>query len=53
MKYLSENDPSLSESIEIAQDMGYDLSNINSELLATILYIDNCETNGIVEYVKK
>ena len=36
MKYLSENDFSLSESIEIAVDMGYSLENINSELLASL-----------------
>jgi len=36
MKYLSENDFSLSESIEIAVDMGYELENINSELLASL-----------------
>jgi hypothetical protein len=37
MKYLSENDNSLTESLEIAHDMGYDAININSELLATLL----------------
>jgi hypothetical protein len=36
MKYLSENDASLSESIEIASDMGYSTENINSELLASL-----------------
>ena len=36
MKYLSENDFSLSESIQIAVDMGYSLENINSELLASL-----------------
>tara|TARA_R110002050_G_scaffold138069_2_gene261790 strand:- start:778 stop:1161 length:384 start_codon:yes stop_codon:yes gene_type:complete len=36
MKYLFENDSSLSESIEIAVDMGYSLENINSELLASL-----------------
>ena len=36
MTYLSENDFSLSESIEIAVDMGYSLENINSELLASL-----------------
>ena len=36
MKYLSENDFSLRESIEIAVDMGYELENINSELLASL-----------------
>ena len=36
MKYLTEHDISLSESIEIAIDMGFDLENINSETLASL-----------------
>lgn len=36
MKYLSENDASLSESVEIASDMGYSAENLNSELLASL-----------------
>lgn len=36
MAYLSENDFSLYESVEIAVDMGYSLENINSELLASL-----------------
>ena len=36
IKYLSENDASLSESIEIAVDMGYSLENLNSETLASL-----------------
>lgn len=36
MKYLLENDASLSESVEIAVDMGFDLENINSETLASL-----------------
>ena len=36
MKYLSENDFSLSESIDIAVQHGYSLENINSELLASL-----------------
>ena len=36
MDYLSENDASLSESIEIAVDMGYSLENLNSETLASL-----------------
>ena len=38
IKYLQENDASLSESIEIALEMGYYLENINSELLASLHY---------------
>jgi len=36
MEYLSENDFSLSESIQIAVDMGYSLEDINSETLASL-----------------
>lgn len=36
IKYLAENDASLSESIEIAVDMGYSLENLNSETLASL-----------------
>ena len=36
MTYLSENDFSLSESIDIAVEHGYSLENINSELLASL-----------------
>ena len=38
IKYLQENDASLSESIELALEMGYYLENINSELLASLHY---------------
>ena len=37
MEYLSENDGSLQESMGIAEEMGYDLGSINSELLASLL----------------
>lgn len=40
MNYLMENDFSLRESIEMCVDMGYDLENINSELLASVHYQD-------------
>ena len=36
MKYLSEHDNSLYESIDIACEMGYDLKNLNSETLASL-----------------
>ena len=36
MDYLSEYDWSLRESAEIASDLGYELKNINSEMLATL-----------------
>ena len=37
IKFLSEEDDSLTESTELACGMGYTLDNVNSELLATIL----------------
>ena len=36
MEYLSEYDWSLRESAEIAYSLGYELKNINSEMLATL-----------------
>ncbi len=36
IKYLKDNDQSLTESLEIAEEYGYSLTNINSELLATL-----------------
>jgi hypothetical protein len=41
MAYLSENDNSLYESLEIAKEYGYTIENLNSELLATLLYQQN------------
>jgi hypothetical protein len=37
MEYLSENDPSLNESLEIAAEYGYEASSLNSEVLASLL----------------
>lgn len=37
IKYLQEFDPSLNESLELANELGYDLDSINSELLASLL----------------
>jgi len=37
MKYLTKHDNSLSESLEIASEMGYEVEDLNSELLATLL----------------
>jgi len=37
MKYLMENDNSLTESFECANEYGYELKNLNSETLASIL----------------
>ena len=41
IKYLQENDPSLNESLEIASDLGYELKNLNSEILASLLKSQN------------
>lgn len=41
MEYLSENDSSLTESLTLAADMGYSPTDINSELLATLLASEN------------
>ena len=36
MEYLTEHDTSLSESLEIANEMGFDLESLNSETLASL-----------------
>ena len=41
MEYLAEHDNSLTESLGIAYDMGYDLKNLNSEKLASMLASEN------------
>ena len=38
IKYLANNDPSLSASIDVALEAGYELDEVNSELLATLLF---------------
>jgi hypothetical protein len=40
IKYLSENDPSLMESLELAKEYGAGIERLNSEYLATIHYQD-------------
>ena len=37
MEFLREHDPSLQESLQIADDMGYSPKNLNSEILASLL----------------
>ena len=37
IEYLSENDPSLQESLSLASELGYETENLNSELLASLL----------------
>tara|TARA_R110002126_G_scaffold39802_1_gene117669 strand:+ start:197 stop:556 length:360 start_codon:yes stop_codon:yes gene_type:complete len=41
MEYLKEHDTSLSESMEIAHECGFELKNINSEVLASLLASQN------------
>ena len=41
IKYLQENDPSLNGSLEIASDLGYELKDVNSEILASLLKSQN------------
>ena len=41
IKYLQENDPSLRESLEIASELGYEVKNLNSEVLASLLKSQN------------
>ena len=43
IKYLSENDQSLCKSLELADDFGYELKDLNSELLASILASNNAQ----------
>ena len=37
IEYLSKNDPSLTTSLELASDMGFESASINSEVLASLL----------------
>jgi intracellular sulfur oxidation DsrE/DsrF family protein len=41
IEYLQENDPSLRNSLEIASEYGYEVSNLNSEILASLLASQN------------
>jgi hypothetical protein len=43
--YLQKNDASLRESIDIAIELGYELKNINSELLASLLCSQNVQND--------
>ncbi len=37
IKFLAENDPSLRESLELAEEFGYSAKDLNSEILASLL----------------
>ena len=58
IEYLKENDNSLTRSLEIADEQGFEVSNLNSELLATLLHQDELYNewseieNEIMEYFK-
>lgn len=52
IKYLQEHDPSLKESITIAQDYGYDTASINSELLASLLQTQN-NREEYIEFIEE
>ncbi len=41
IKYLAENDPSLTRGIEIALELGYEARDLNSELLASLVHSDD------------
>lgn len=43
IEYLKENDPSLNECLEIADEYGYTMDKLNSELLASLLMTRNNE----------
>ena len=43
IKYLTENDPSLCKSLELADDLDFELKNLNSELLASLLASHNLQ----------
>ena len=45
IEYLSENDPSLNESLEIASEFGYSCENLNSEILASLLASKNARND--------
>ena len=38
IEYIKENDPSMVECFELAADLGFETVNLNSELLASLLY---------------
>ena len=45
INYLQEHDDSLEEAVKIADKLGYKLNDINSELLATLVYQDRLSYN--------
>jgi hypothetical protein len=55
IKYLAENDASLTDSRDLALELGYELKDINSELLATLLQQKNLneELDNLVSDIKE
>lgn len=59
IEYLKENDNSLTRSLEIADEQGFHVSKLNSEILATLLYQDKLYNelwdieHEIMEYFEK
>ena len=59
IEYLKENDNSLTRSLEIADEQGFEVSKLNSEILATLLYQDKLYNElweieeEIMEYFEK
>jgi hypothetical protein len=54
INFLRESDPSLRESLEIAEQLGYSPKNLNSEILATLLiqsYMDE-EASKLIEEIE-
>ena len=45
MNYLRENDPSLRESLSLAHEIGYNLNNLSSEILASLLKTENVKND--------
>jgi hypothetical protein len=45
MEYLREHDFSLNQSLEIAQELGYKITDLNSELLASLLASQNARND--------
>ena len=45
MEYLTEHDTSLNRAFELADEQWYEVKNLNSELLATLVYQDDLQQN--------
>lgn len=53
IKFLAKNDNSLKESINLASELGYDIKNVNSEMLASLLATEllRNELNSYESYI--